>query len=207
MARIMPWRPVIGRRRVVGPRTESNPKWNSSGAKINSAIIPVGVVVHYNGSSRNAGAKINQRRPRSIHVGWRRIINKAGIVLRHIDHLRIGWHDLDDGVGDINDLSIQGSFNDRLIHADYLLGRGLERPGGLRFGAQGLNSIHHLQRLLSKILTQSDGPTQIIIHLLNDRWKPSGCLDVGVPRLIIKSSGVVIVGHEARGIDNARRKS
>jgi hypothetical protein len=84
----------------------------------------------------------------AVDENWSRSKNDGGIIYRHIDHLRVGWDDLDDGVSHINDLIFVRSLHDGIGDYHILLRRRLQSARGLRSGTQSLNGVHQVHGLL-----------------------------------------------------------
>jgi hypothetical protein len=119
----------VRRRRIIRITAESASSPNNEPAAtiVNSAVVPIAMVVGYDSSYRDAGPKRDERCHRVIDVGrWRRI-NDDRIVHRHIDHLRIGRHDLHDRIGHVDDLSLVSALHHGIGDDDHLLGRRLKR--------------------------------------------------------------------------------
>jgi hypothetical protein len=73
----------------------------------------------------------------------------------------------------------------------------------LCFGAESLNGIHQLQRLIRERFPQLGRPPQFVAHVLNHRWELRHSSHILIPRLIINRREVVGVGcHKACRLDN-----
>jgi hypothetical protein len=184
------------------PVTPEPPERKTARTVIHPTVIPVEVSVRESRPHPDTGTKRDERCPPVKDVSWRRSKNDSWVIHRHIDHLRVGWHDLDDGVGHINNLSFEGPLHYRISDDHYLLWRCLQCAGRLCFGAQKLNRIHQFQRLFREGFPQFDRPVQVVAHVLNHLWKPGHRFYIVIPWLIINPRKVVGVSYEACRLDN-----
>ena len=106
-------------------------------------MVPVAVVGN-DGAHGYPSAKGNQRNEWVIHVSGRRVIHDVGIVGWHINHLRIGWLNLDDRIGHDHQLLLDRFLDDRVGNRHDLLRRRLKRAGPLGLAAHVLDGVHHI---------------------------------------------------------------
>jgi hypothetical protein len=84
-------------------------------------------------------------------------------------------------IGHRDDLSHIRLHHHHVCHRNNLLGVGLKGAGFLGLGAQRLNGIHQLLRLIDERLAQSYRPLQVRIHLRDEFGKLRHCLHILIP--------------------------
>src|SRR5665213_1103371 len=82
-------------------------------------------------------------------------IDKHGIVVGYIDHVRLGRLDRDA----------------LILIRNGLLRRRVQRAGGSGPLPQTLNGVHDVALLSQKGVTDLLGPLKVMVHHLQDRWK------------------------------------
>ena len=128
--------------------------------------------------------------PAPITTGWRRRIipdwigvpkgcrtpNPKRVIIRHINHVRIGWLD------DNDSLAILGFIRNFL-----LLGRG-QFAGILSPCAHPLDGIHDIGLARQKRISQIGGPGDVLIHALEHIRERNERLNAGVPALFLSGT-------------------
>ena len=116
-------------------------------APITATIMPIAVAPN-GGAKSHPNAEADERCRRVVIVIVH--IHDRGVVGGHVNHLLAGWLHLDDRIGDINNLVLVNPFHDGIGGGHHLLWAGFELAGGLGLGAQCLNRIHQIHRLLDE---------------------------------------------------------
>jgi hypothetical protein len=99
-------------------------------------------------------------------------VHDLGIILRHIDHVGFG----------------RNHTNVALLLDDPLLRSIDQSPRCSRLGAQRLNRIHNVGRLIQEGLSKLSRPLQVLVHPLDDLRIASQGPDTVVPWLVINLS-------------------
>ena len=142
------------------------------------------------GAPKNARAESHQGRVRIVAVSVvggvargvnRRRIIHGGRIARHVNHPRVGRHDLDDGIGHDHDPLLDCLLHYGVGHDDILLLCGLQRAGLLCLKAQRLDGIHQFLALLQKRLPQCYRPLQVGVHFGDELRELRHGLDAVIP--------------------------
>jgi hypothetical protein len=150
----------------------------------------------------NGGSKSHPN-PEADECGSRVVIvivhiHHGGIVRGYVNHLLAGWLHLDDRIGHINNLVLVCPFHHGIGGSHNLLRAGFELARCLSFGAECLNGIHQIHRLVDKSLAQLGRPSNIRVHHRNDLGKPGHLLDFVIPGLLVQFGDIVGVLDESR---------
>ena len=111
---------------------------------INASTVPVAVVRNERAHG-DTGAEGEKRRH---GIRRRRGIHNGRVVLRHVDHLRVGRLNLHHRVRHINNLLLNGLLHHGAVDDDLLLRIVLQRADRLRLGAQRLDGREVAERVL-----------------------------------------------------------
>jgi hypothetical protein len=116
-------------------------------------------------------------------------VDNLRIILRHIDHIGFG--------GDHANVALL--FDDPLL-------RSIDQGSRCsRLGAQRLNRIHDVSRLIQKDLSKLSRPFQILVHPLDDVGIAGQGPDALIPWLVINLSQIAVCGKKACRQDNIGR--
>src|SRR6185503_15995979 len=145
-----------------------------------------------------------ERSPRCVRVVvtriWRRIVavyrsravhdDTRRVVLRHVDHLRIGRNDLDDLLLDFEDL----------------LAVALQVAGRLRLAAKGLHRVEYRLLVGDHGLAKLRSPVEVGTHLLDDFGIVDQRLDRVIPAIVDRHLGILFSFLEKTvGLDDLQR--
>jgi hypothetical protein len=154
----------------------------AAGVHIDVAMPPVAIAPQGRAHC-GAGGEGEQGRARGIGVAGRIVgvgrIGRIGpgpvhdrrVIGRHVDHFRVGGHDLDDGL----------RFHS--LGDDFLLLGILQRALGRRLAAQGLGRRQHVLLLRQEGIAQLLGPVDLLAHHRQHLRKDRERLHAGIPGL------------------------